>query len=48
MHPPMSSYETRDTHAAHEDRTRGPTGLEIIVGCVAQAQTPPASMGAGK
>jgi SAM-dependent methyltransferase len=40
----MSSYETYDQRAAHFDRTRGPTGLEIIIGCLAQAQTPLAGM----
>jgi ubiquinone/menaquinone biosynthesis C-methylase UbiE len=44
MHPPMSSYETYDQRAAHYDRTRGPTGLEIIVGCLTQAQMPLAGM----
>jgi SAM-dependent methyltransferase len=40
----MSSYETYDQRAAHFDRTRGPTGVEIIVGCLAQARTPLAGM----
>jgi SAM-dependent methyltransferase len=40
MHPPMSSYEAYDQRAAHFDRTRGPTGIEVIVGCLAQVATP--------
>jgi SAM-dependent methyltransferase len=44
MHPPMSSYEAYDQRAAHFDRTRGPTGIEIIVGCLAQASAPLAEL----
>ena len=40
----MSSYESYDQRAAHFDRTRGPTGVEIIVGCLAQARVPLAEM----
>ena len=40
----MSSYESYDQRAAHFDRTRGPTGVEIIVGCLAQAGRPLAEM----
>jgi len=40
----MSSYESYDQRAAHFDRTRGPTGVEIIVGCLAQARMPLAKM----
>jgi SAM-dependent methyltransferase len=36
----MSSYEAYDQRAAHFDRTRGPTGIEIVVGCLAQASAP--------
>jgi ubiquinone/menaquinone biosynthesis C-methylase UbiE len=36
----MSSYETYDRRAADYDRTRGPVGREIIVGCLAQGRTP--------
>ena len=44
MHPPMSSYEAYDQRAAHFDRTRGPTGIEVIVGCLAQASAPLAGL----
>jgi SAM-dependent methyltransferase len=40
----MSTYEAYDQRAAHFDRTRGPTGVEIVVGCLAQARTPLAAM----
>jgi SAM-dependent methyltransferase len=40
----MSTYEAYDQRAAHFDRTRGPTGIEIIIGCLAQARTPLAAM----
>jgi len=40
----MSSYESYDQRAAHFDRTRGPTGVEIIVGCLAQARMPLSKM----
>ena len=40
----MSSYEAYDQQAAYFDRTRGPTGIEIIVGCLAQASTPLAGL----
>jgi SAM-dependent methyltransferase len=36
----MSSYESYDRRAADYDRTRGPVGLEVIVGCLAQAAVP--------
>ncbi len=36
----MSSYESYDETSAHYDRTRGPVGVEIIVGCLAQGRTP--------
>lgn len=36
----MSSYETYDRRAADYDRTRGPVGIEIITGCLAQAAAP--------
>jgi ubiquinone/menaquinone biosynthesis C-methylase UbiE len=36
----MSSYETYDRRAADYDRTRGPVGREIIIGCLAQGATP--------
>jgi ubiquinone/menaquinone biosynthesis C-methylase UbiE len=36
----MSSYEAYDRRAADYDRTRGPVGREIIVGCLAQAPVP--------
>jgi SAM-dependent methyltransferase len=36
----MSSYESYDEKSAHYDRTRGPVGVEIIVGCLAQGPTP--------
>jgi len=36
----MSSYEAYDRRAADYDRTRGPVGIEIIVGCLAQAPVP--------
>ena len=40
----MSSYEAYDQRAAHFDRTRGPTGIEVIVGCLAQASAPLAGL----
>lgn len=36
----MSSYEAYDRRAADYDRTRGPVGLEIIAGCLAQGAVP--------
>ena len=36
----MSSYESYDRTAADYDRTRGPVGLEIITGCLAQGARP--------
>ncbi len=36
----MSSYESYDERSAQYDRTRGPVGVEIIVGCLAQGRTP--------
>ncbi len=40
----MSSYEDYDRAAAGYDRTRGPVGLKIIVGCLAQGPTPLSQM----
>ena len=40
----MSSYESYDRRAADYDRTRGPVGLEIITGCLAQGRAPLAGM----
>ena len=36
----MSSYESYDRRAADYDQTRGPVGLEIITGCLAQGAVP--------
>ncbi len=36
----MSSYETYDRRAGDYDRTRGPVGSEIIIGCLAQGAVP--------
>lgn len=36
----MSSYEHYDQTSAHYDLTRWPIGLEVIVGCLAQARAP--------
>ncbi len=40
----MSSYERYDERSAQYDRTRGPVGVEIIVGCLAQGPTPLSQM----
>jgi SAM-dependent methyltransferase len=40
----MSSYESYDERSAHYDHTRGSVGIEIIVGCLAQGETPLAEM----
>ena len=40
----MSSYESYGRRAADYDRTRGPVGLEIITGCLAQGRAPLAAM----
>jgi hypothetical protein len=35
----MSSYASYDRDAADYDRTRSPTGLEVILGCLSMART---------